>query len=170
MAFTRPPRKAVIPPTPRAVARGQGSVDARGDRPRSRRPEASVKPPKTEARVGTDPTRRPASAQLVADVRSGQGVNRALFARLTGLPVRAISGWEAGRPISEAGLRRVEEMERRRAALADGMREEFIPGDRLEDAVRRARGAREAGRGAGSRGEADRPWRAVLMIGSGMAT
>ena len=59
----------------------------------------------------------PDSARLVADVRSGLGVTRELFARLTGFSVRAISGWEAGRPISEAGLRRVKEMERLRAAL-----------------------------------------------------
>ena len=41
--------------------------------------------------------------------------------------MRAITGWEAGRPISEPGLRRVKEMERLRDALAEGMREEFIP-------------------------------------------
>ena len=62
----------------------------------------------------------------MADVRSGLGVIRELFARLTGFSVRAITGWEAGRPISEAGLRRVKEMARLRAALAEGLREEFI--------------------------------------------
>src|SRR5262249_38906581 len=37
-------------------------------------------------------------------------------------PDSEITGWEAGRPISEPDLRRVEEMGRLRGALAEGMR------------------------------------------------
>lgn len=94
-------------------------------------------------------------------------MTRELFARLTGFSVRAIAGWEAGRPISEPGLRRVKEMERLRAAPADGMREEFIP---------QCLGAPCEGLGGLKpvevleRGEADRLWRVVLLIGSGMPT
>jgi transcriptional regulator with XRE-family HTH domain len=133
--------------------------------------ETPAKPQKSKARVRTDQMGHlaslPASAQLVADVRSGLGVTRELFARLTGFSVRAITGWEAGRPISEPGLRRVKEMERLRAALAEGMREEFIP-QWLETPCE----------GLGNlkpvevleRGEVDRLWRVVLPIGSGMPT
>jgi hypothetical protein len=103
----------------------------------------------------------------VADVRSGLGVTRELFARLIGFSVRAISDWEAGRPISEAGLRRVREMERLRAALAGGLRAEFI-GRWLETPCEGLGGLKPVE--VLERGESDRLWRVVLMIGSGMPT
>ncbi len=103
----------------------------------------------------------------MADVRSGLEVTRELFARLTGFFVRAITGWEAGRPISEAGLRRVKEMERLRAALADGMRQEFI-GRWMETPCEGLGGLKPVE--VLERGEADRLWRTVVMIGSGMPT
>jgi hypothetical protein len=103
----------------------------------------------------------------VADVRSRLGVTRELFARMTGFSVRAITGWEAGRPISEPGLRRVKEMDRLRAALADGMREEFIP-QWLEMPHEGLGGLKPVE--VLERGEVDRLWRVVLLIGSGMPT
>jgi hypothetical protein len=95
------------------------------------------------------------------------GVTRELFARLTGFSVRAITGWEAGRPISEPGLRRVKEMGRLRAALAEGMREEFIP-QWLEAPCEGLGGLKPVE--VLERGESDRLWRVVLLIGSGMPT
>jgi hypothetical protein len=103
----------------------------------------------------------------VAEVRAGLGVTREFFARLTGFSVRAIAGWETGRPISEAGRRRVLEMKRLREVLGEGMRPEFI-----------ARWLETPCEGLGGlkpvevleRGESDRLWRAVLLIGSGMPT
>lgn len=105
------------------------------------------------------------TAQLVADVRRSLGVNRELFGRMMGFSVRAISGWEAGRPLSEAALRRVKEMKRLSDALADGVRPEFI-----------AQWLITPSEGLGGlkpvevleRGETDRLWRVVLLIGSGM--
>jgi DNA-binding transcriptional regulator YiaG len=105
------------------------------------------------------------TAQFVADVRCSLGVNRELFARMTGFSVRAISGWEAGRPLSEPALRRVKEMKRLSDALADGLRPEFI-----------AQWLITPSEGLGGlkpvevleRGETDRLWRVVLLIGSGM--
>jgi transcriptional regulator with XRE-family HTH domain len=108
---------------------------------------------------------QPNSARLVSDVRAGLGVTRELFARLTGFSVRAITGWEAGRPISEPGLRRVKEMERLRRALAEGMREEFIP-QWLESPCEGLVGLKPVE--VLERGETDRLWRVVLLIGSGM--
>jgi DNA-binding transcriptional regulator YiaG len=132
---------------------------------KSGHPESSARKLKSEAGVPSKQVTRPASAQLVADVRSGLGVTRELFARLTGFSVRAITGWEAGRPISEPGLRRVKEMERLRAALAEGMREEFIP-QWLETPCDGLGGLKPVE--VLERGEADRLWRIVLLIGSGM--
>ena len=130
------------------------------------RPEVSTKP-----RVRLDQASRrpalPASARLVADVRSGLGVTRELFARLTGFSVRAITGWEAGRPLSEPALRRVKEMGRLRAALAEGMRDEFIP-QWLDTPCEGLGGLKPVE--VLERGEADRLWRVVLLIGSGMPT
>ena len=120
-----------------------------------------------KARVRPDRATRPASARLVVDVRSGLGVTRELFARLTGFSVRAITGWEAGRPISEPGLRRVREMERLRAALAEGMRPELIA-PWLEAPCEGLGGLKPVE--VLERGETDRLWRVVLLIGSGMPT
>ena len=103
----------------------------------------------------------------MADVRSGLGVTRELFARLTGFSVRAITGWEAGRPISEPGLRRVKEMERLRAARAEGLREEFIS-QWLVTPCEGLSGLKPVE--VLERGETDRLWRVVLLIGSGMPT
>ena len=109
----------------------------------------------------------PDSARLVAEVRAGLGVTREFFARLTGFSVRAIGDWEAGRPISEAGLRRVKEMGRLRDALAEGLRAEFI-GRWLETPCEALGGLKPVE--VLERGEADRLWRVVLLIGSGMPT
>jgi transcriptional regulator with XRE-family HTH domain len=69
----------------------------------------------------------PPSARAVSEVRSGLGVTREFFARMTGFSVLAIAGWEAGRPLSEPARRRIQEMKRLRDALAEGLRSEFIP-------------------------------------------
>jgi transcriptional regulator with XRE-family HTH domain len=113
------------------------------------------------------PTEIPSAAEFVSDVRSSFGVTREFFARMTGFSARTISGWEAGRPVSEAALRRMEEMKRLRDALADGIQAEFI-----------ARWLETPCEGLGGlkpveileRGETDRLWRTVLLIGSGMPT
>ena len=115
-----------------------------------------------------EPTGTPAaSARLVREVRSGLGVTREFFARMTGFSVRAISGWESGRPLSEAALRRVKEMHRLRDALAAGMRPEFIP-QWLDTPCEGLAGLKPVE--VLERGETDRLWRTVLLIGSGMPT
>jgi len=138
---------------------------------KSTRPK--VKSKRSRAAEGPKPAlpassrKLPPSARLVVEVRSGLGVTRALFARMTGFSVRAITTWETGRPLSRDALLRVMEMKRLRDALADRMRVGFIPkwlGNPCE--------------GLGGlkpveileRGENDRLWRTVLLIGSGMPT
>ena len=166
MATAKQPRKTATPPTAPAVAKGRKPAHTTALAATSR-PEAPAKQRKTESRSRADQASRPAPARLVADVRSGLGVTRELFARLTGFSVRAITDWEAGRPISEAGLRRVKEMERLRAALSEGLREEFIR-QWLETPCEGLGGLRPVE--VLERGEVDRLWRVVLMIGSGMPT
>lgn len=165
MATTKPPRKTAIQPTAPAPAKGREAAGT-ATLAATSRAEAPGKPRKTGARPPqTVRASGPDSARLVADVRSSLGVTRELFARLTGFSVRAITDWEAGRPISEAGLRRVKEMGRLRDVLAEGMREEFI-GPWLQAPCEGLGGLKPVE--VLERGEADRLWRAALMIGSGM--
>jgi DNA-binding transcriptional regulator YiaG len=168
MATAKPPRKTATRPTTPAPTMGSKPAHSAVSTARSRS-RTTAKHQKVTTRARTDqvgqPPSLPASARLVADVRSGLGVTREFFARLTGFSVRAITGWEAGRPVSEPGLRRVKEMERLRAALADGMREEFIP-QWLETPCEGLGGLKPVE--VLERGEADRLWRVVLLIGSGM--
>jgi len=160
MATTKPKRK-VAPRTktsggPEARERKPTSTPTSGEQTFDSLPERDVAPATGRA-----------SENLVAEVRAGLGVTRESFARLTGFSVRAIAGWEAGRPVSEAGRRRVLEMKRLRELLAEGMQPEFI-----------ARWLETPCEGLGGlkpvevleRGEVDRLWRVVLLIGSGMPT
>jgi transcriptional regulator with XRE-family HTH domain len=121
-----------------------------------RKPQAQE--PKTEG---------PSSARLVSQIRSELGVTREFFARMTGFSVRAISGWESGRPVSEPALRRIKEMRRLRDALAEGIRPEFIP-RWLETPCEGLGGLKPVE--VLERGETDRLWRTVFLIGSGMPT
>jgi DNA-binding transcriptional regulator YiaG len=166
MATTKPHRKIAVQLAAPAPAKGRKSADATQSSAMSH-PEAPTKQRQARAQAETDQAGRPDSAQLVANVRSGLGVTRELFARMTGFSIRAISGWEVGRPISEPGLRRVKEMKRLRDVLAEGMREEFIP--RWLEAPCEGLGGLKPVEVL-ERGETDRLWRVVLLIGSGMPT
>ncbi len=106
-----------------------------------------------------------ASARFVSEVRPGLSVTREFFARMTGFSIRAISGWEAGRPLSETALRRVKEMKRLRDALADGLDPRFIARwlDSPCDGLAGLKPVEVL-----ERGEVDRLWRTVFLIGSGM--
>jgi DNA-binding transcriptional regulator YiaG len=170
MATAKAPRKTAMRPTAPLPAKASEPAHTPVSAAKSR-PAARVEPKEPGAIARRNRASHPRglqpSARLVTDVRSGLGVTRELFARLTGFSVRAISGWEAGRPISEPGLRRVKEMERLRASLADGLREEFIP-RWLETPCEGLGGLKPVE--VLERGEADRLWRVVLLIGSGMPT
>ncbi len=170
MATAKTPRKTARRPTAPAPAKASQPAHTAVPAANSR-PEATARPREAGIRDRTDRAGQrpglPPSARLVADVRSGLGVTRELFARLTGFSVRAITGWEAGRRISEPGLRRVKEMERLRAALADGLRQEYIP-QWLETPCEGLGGLKPVE--VLERGEVDRLWRVVLLIGSGMPT
>jgi len=101
-------------------------------------------------------------------VREALGVSRNVFARMTGFSERSIIGWELGHnAVSEAGLRRVKEMDRLRRALAEVMKPSFLP-------TWLTRPCEELGNLKPveilERGELDRLWRLVFLLGSGMPT
>ena len=167
------PKQTVTPRSktsggPEARERRLASTPASGDQAVDSLPKRDVAPPARAKAIRADATPAGrASANLVAEVRADLGVTREFFARLTGFSIRAIAGWEAGRPVSEAGRRRVLETKRLRELLAGGMRPEFI-----------ARWLETPCEGLGGlkpvevleRGETDRLWRVALLIGSGMPT
>ena len=142
-----------------AALRKSSRTEAAIDRPAGSEVE-KPKPPNSSLEI-------PPPARLVSEVRSGLGVTREFFARMTGFSVRAISGWEAGRPLSEAASRRIKEMKRLRDLLAEGLRPEFIP-QWLETPCEGLGGLKPVE--VLERGETDRLWRTVLPIGSGMPT
>jgi len=102
----------------------------------------------------------------VSDVRSRLGVSQDELARITGYSIRAIAGWEAGKKLSEAARQKVVETERLRAALA-----EIMPPAELGDWMRTPNPAFEGQSPIQviERGEADRIWRMIIQIDSGVA-
>jgi DNA-binding transcriptional regulator YiaG len=141
----------------------------------ARRDPANPKTPAARASLSAKTTSKsdvvlpevPGSARFVSEVRAGLGVTREFFARMTGFSIRAISGWEGGRPLSETALRRVKEMKRLRDALVDGLDPRFIP-QWLDTPCEGLAGLKPVE--VLERGEADRLWRTVFLIGSGMPT
>jgi DNA-binding XRE family transcriptional regulator len=102
---------------------------------------------------------------MIAGVREELGVTQTVFARMLGVSLRSVAGWESGGPINESSLRRVTEMSRLAASLRSVMREEFVP---------RWLVTPNEGMGGISpvealeRGENDRLWRSVFLLGSGL--
>ena len=66
----------------------------------------------------------PLSPLSVNTVRGRLGLSRKLFSRLTAFSERATADWESGKPVSEPGLRRVEELDRLRERLSEVFKEE----------------------------------------------
>jgi DNA-binding XRE family transcriptional regulator len=103
--------------------------------------------------------------QPAARTRKELGVTQAVFARMIGVSARSIAAWERGGAINEAALCRLREMERLAAALRKVMRADFIP-----------RWLVTPNEGLGKlspievleRGENDRLWRTVFLLGSGL--
>lgn len=102
-----------------------------------------------------------------ARVRKALGVTRAIFARMVGFSERAVASWELDGVVSAAGMRRVKEMDRLREALSEVMRAEFIP-EWLTNPCEELDGLKPIE--VLERGEADRLWRVVWLLGSGMPT
>ena len=112
---------------------------------------------------------RPAtsSAGLVAVVRRKLGLSRKVFSRLTGFSERAIANWESGGKPDEPGLRRVREIERFQARLAESVQPEAIPEwlDTPNDAFDGLKPLEVI-----ERGEIDRLWNMIFYLESGVAS
>src|ERR1700722_11803398 len=62
---------------------------------------------------------------VVSKLRKELNLSRREFSRLTGYSERAIVNWEMGRTPDEPALRRIKELDRLRARLAQVMKPEF---------------------------------------------
>jgi DNA-binding transcriptional regulator YiaG len=106
-----------------------------------------------------------AQAPSVAGLRKALGINRKLFARLTGYSERAVAKWESGTKLAGATLQKMNEISRLQQALATVIKPEFVPqwlqlpndgfgGLKPIEVV--------------ERGEVDRLWHMVFELESGM--
>lgn len=102
----------------------------------------------------------------VLGVRTRLGFSQQELARVTGYSVRAIAGWEAGKKLSGAARQKVVETDRLRAALA-----EIMPAAQVGEWMRTPNPAFEGQSPIRviERGEADRIWRMIAQIDSGVA-
>jgi DNA-binding transcriptional regulator YiaG len=105
-----------------------------------------------------------ASQPSVAIIREGLGLNRKLFARLTGYSERAIAAWEGGAELSDASLQKMIETQRLQQALSSVMKSEFIP-VWLQTPISAFGGLKPLE--IVERGEVDRIWRMVYALESG---
>jgi DNA-binding transcriptional regulator YiaG len=101
----------------------------------------------------------------VAALRKSLGVNRRVFARLTGYSERAIAKWETGEKLSGASLQKITEMQRLQAALATVMQAEFVS-EWLQAPNSSFDGLKPIE--VVERGEIDRLWHMIFELESGM--
>lgn len=107
-----------------------------------------------------------ASLTSVRGLRSGSGLSREKFARLTGFSVRALASWESGaqKPGEQARLRLVE-MKRLLTALATVVRSTAIA-DWLDTPNPAFDGLKPIE--VVERGQIDRLWRMIFQLESGV--
>lgn len=105
------------------------------------------------------------SSHLLVTIRKRLGLTQDLFARLIGVTQRSIAGWEKGSPMNEISSRRVKEMGRLADELRKSMKLEYIP-TWLQTPNESLGGLSPLE--AMQRGEHDRLWRTVFLLGSGI--
>jgi DNA-binding transcriptional regulator YiaG len=100
-------------------------------------------------------------------LRSELGLSQAELARVTGYSLRAIAGWESGKPLSASARQKMIEAHRLREALA-----QIMPLERLGVWMRTPNPAFEGQTPIQviERGESDRLWRMIVQIDSNVAT
>ncbi len=110
---------------------------------------------------------RPAQPLSVSAVRSRLGLSRKMFSRLAGFSERAIADWEAGKPVSEPGLRRIKELDRFRDRLSEIVAADAIPTwlDIPNEAFDGLKPLEVI-----ERGEIDRLWNMIFYLESGVAS
>jgi DNA-binding transcriptional regulator YiaG len=147
---------------PKATPPNSGQTPAKGKSAKASLTPKPVSPPVRANRVTPATGHR---APDVAQVRKELGVTQDLFARMIGVSSRSVAGWEGGASINESSARRLVEMRRLASALKRVMKPDFLP---------RWLATPNEGLGGISpvealeRGESDRLWRAVFLLGSGL--
>jgi hypothetical protein len=118
-------------------------------------------------KVASSAAFRRASKVSVGMVRGQLGLSRKMFSRLAGFSERAIADWEAGKPVSEPGRRRIRELERFRERLSEVVAADAIPGwlDAPNDAFDGLKPLEVI-----ERGEIDRLWNMIFYLESGVAS
>jgi DNA-binding transcriptional regulator YiaG len=103
----------------------------------------------------------------VTELRSQLGLSQTELARVTGYSLRAIAGWESGKPLSASARQKMIEAHRLREALA-----QIVPPDRLGDWMRTPNPAFEGQTPIQviERGESDRLWRMIVQIDANVAS
>ena len=96
-----------------------------GRKPKS--PPAFVPKQAAKAKKAVRPAGPAVKSSHLERIRAEVGVSIRLLSRLTGFSERAIAGWESGAPVSEPAKRRLLEIERFRARLAEVVKPESIP-------------------------------------------
>jgi DNA-binding transcriptional regulator YiaG len=106
-----------------------------------------------------------AAIALVAEIRNSLGLNRKLFARLTGYSERAIAQWESGTKLSGASVQKMTEMRRLQRALTKVMQPDFVS-QWLQSPNESFGGLKPLE--VVERGEIDRVWQMVFELESGV--
>lgn len=103
----------------------------------------------------------------VTALRSELGLSQAELARVTGYSLRAIAGWESGKPLSASARQKMIEAHRLRQALA-----QIIPPGGLGVWMRAPNPAFDGQTPIQviERGESDRLWRMIVQIDSNVAS
>lgn len=104
----------------------------------------------------------PQRTPSVASLRASLGLTRKLFSRLTGYSERAIAEWEAGKEQSDSSRQRFTEIHRLHQALVEVLPSEQIGTWLLEpnDVLDRFKPLEVI-----ERGEIDRIWRLLILLG-----
>ena len=103
----------------------------------------------------------------VSVLRSQLGLSQAELARVTGYSLRAIAGWESGKPLSASARQKMTEAHRLCQVLA-----QIIPPDQFGVWMRTPNPAFEGQTPIQvmERGESDRLWRMIIQIDSNVAS
>jgi transcriptional regulator with XRE-family HTH domain len=105
------------------------------------------------------------ASSLVADVRKAFGISQLELARLTGHSLRSIVNWENGSPPGKAVVQRLRELQRFQKSLACIIRPQAIP--RWLDTPNKALDGLKPLEVI-ERGEIDRLWHMMYVLGTGM--
>jgi DNA-binding transcriptional regulator YiaG len=159
-------REHSVPLTRKKKTAGKVATMRHGKRPGTQRARGRV------SKIEAAAYYRKAVSQKIPKVkvtvlRRELGLSQAELARVTGYSLRAIAGWEAGKPLSASARQKMVEAHRLREALA-----QIMPPNRLGGWMRTPNPAFEGQTPIQviECGESDRLWRMIVQIDSNVAS